>query len=76
MADARGVCRARSPTVVASVPGLVGRDEAMRWPVRHWEQSQEGLSQVALGGSGRCVPENTPCGIPSRFSWLGLVDVD
>jgi hypothetical protein len=68
------VSRVLSPTVVAGVPFLVGRDEAMGLLVRHWEQSEEKLGQVvpgkrqeswtrrghrevALGGSGGCVPE-------------------
>jgi hypothetical protein len=41
--------RVLSPTVVAGVPFLVGRDEAMGWLVWRWEQSQKGLGQVVLG---------------------------
>jgi hypothetical protein len=34
VADPRGVFRVPRPTVVAGVPFLVGRDEAMGWLVR------------------------------------------
>ena len=40
-----GVCRVRRPAGVAGVPVLVGRDEAMGWLVRRWEQRKEGLGQ-------------------------------
>ena len=41
--------RVLSPTVVAGVPALVGRDEAMGRLLRHSEPSHVSLGQVRLG---------------------------
>jgi hypothetical protein len=43
--------------------------------VRQSPGARYGRLQVALEGSGGYVPEQTPCGMPLRFSRLGLLDV-
>lgn len=69
VADPTGVFHVLRLTVVVGVPFLIGREEAMGWLVRRWEQSQEGRGQVGLGmrqepwaGRGRRQVARGGCG--------------